>query len=394
MPDTNHSQKRIAIVGAGPAGATLATLLARDGMQVDVFERCETPSFGVGESLLPYGHRVWDLLGLKWDAPVIKRGAVFYRRGHQVRVDFRDAVGCPYATAYQVDRRILDPRLRELAREAGARLYSQDLKEVPQGYDWVVDASGRRRVFGRHFTTYEKHPVLRHIARGAHYRGGRLPDGCSAGDVAIVGEDGFWCWVIPLGGDVISVGAVQTGEARDLSWPELLEKSQTVRQAIEGAEMLDSPTGYADFTEKAARFCGDGWALVGDAALFLDPVFSSGVLFAMEGAERLHRVIRGDMSPAAYEAEVRESAQMMEAVVVGFYSGDFFDLAFFPEKLQSPQVREGLVGLLAGNLFEHAGRSEKVVARCFSGLARLARARVPREQIMAAPICHVPEDYR
>ena len=182
----------IAIVGGGPAGAALATLCARRGHDVTVFEAEPAPRPSVGESLLPYGHRVWTKLGLDLNDTVKKSGAVFYRGGKRERIDFSEAVACPYKSAFQVDRRVLDPRLRALAEAAGARFVVENQRSVPTGYDWVVDATGRRRSLGRNWTSYAKHPILRNIAFGSHYQGAQLSPGCEPGDIGIVGEDGMW----------------------------------------------------------------------------------------------------------------------------------------------------------------------------------------------------------
>ena len=384
--DNRFAKQRVAIVGAGPSGSALAILCARDGMDVTVFDSSEEPKMSVGESLLPYGHRMWSKLGLKLDDTMVKPGAVFFRRGSEARVSFSESANCPYDTAFQVDRRVLDPRLRKLAQDAGAKFNYQVVREAPTGFDWVIDATGRARTLGRHFTTYQRHSVLQHIAHGCHFRGAKLPPGCERGDIGIVGEDGMWFWLIPLSSELMSVGVVLTQESRGLKFEEAVEHSPVVQAAIKDAEMLDRPRGYADFTESAADFCGPGWGLVGDAALFLDPVFSSGILFALEGADRMHQVIAGQLSPEDYSKQVRAAAKMMEAVVLGFYSGDFLDMVFCPLDHQSLEVRSGLIGLLAGNLFQDVGRSEEMVARRLPGLASLTRKRMAPSSPMAAPI--------
>ncbi len=378
--------KSIAIVGGGPAGAALATLCARRGHRITVFEADPTPRPSVGESLLPYGHRVWNKLGLDLGDTVKKTGAVFYRHDRKERIDFSEAEACPYKTAFQVDRRILDPRLRQLAQQAGAKFVHENMREMPTGYDWVVDATGRRRSLGRHLTRYNKHTILKNIAHGAHYRGARLPEGCQPGDIAIAGEDGMWLWMIPLADDLMSVGVVLTEGVKQLSLSEAIGRSKAVSQALASAQLVGSPRGFADFTETATDFtgrgdfCQEGWGLVGDAAFFLDPVFSSGVLFALESADRLCDVICGDKSEEQYQSEMITASKMMENLVLGFYSGEFLELAFSPREYQSGDIRSGLVGLLAGNLFDESSKAERMVARRLSGICELTRNRVPESQ--------------
>lgn len=370
----------------------MATLCARQGHDVTIFEADPAPRPSVGESLLPYGHRVWAKLGLDLSDTVVKPGAVFFRNERSERIDFSESKACPYKTAFQVDRRVLDPRLRALAREAGARFLIENRRETPRGFDWVVDATGRRRSLGRGWTAYEKHPILRNLAYGAHFSNVRFPDSCERGDIAIIAEDGMWFWLIPLGGEITSVGVVLTSGMEKASFEEACVQSKPMRAALMDATQLSKTRGFSDFTETARRFCGpgdfcaEGWALVGDAAFFLDPVFSSGVLFALESADRLCDVICEEKSSEQYESDMRTASTMMENLVLGFYSGDFLELAFSPAQYQSADIRSGLVGLLAGNLFDHCTRTERMVARRFSGLVDLTRGRVPVEHHLNAPI--------
>lgn len=384
--------KRIAIVGGGPAGAALSILCAKNGHSVTVFEGDLSARPSVGESLLPYGHRIWNKLGLNLGDTVKKSGAVFYRSDRWERIDFSEAEACPYKTAFQVDRRVLDPRLRKLADSVGVQFIVEHQKTVPLGFDWVVDATGRRRSLGRHWTSYDQHPILRNVAYGSHFEGATLPDGCAPGDIAVVGEDDMWFWLIPLAENLISIGVVLTEKTRHLSLEEAIERSPVVGASVSGARMIGKPRGFSDFTEAAQDFCGtadfcnEGWALVGDAAFFLDPVFSSGVLFALEGADRLCEVICERKSPNEYQSEMLAAAKMMENLVLGFYSGDFLELVFSPPEYQSKEVRSGIVGLLAGNLFDQASRAERMVARRLSGICELTKSKMPKDRLLNAPI--------
>jgi len=110
------------------------------------------------------------------------------------------------------------------------------------------------------------------------------------------------------------------------------------------------------------------------------------VLFALESADRLCQVICEEKSAEQYQQEMTSAAKMMENLVLGFYSGDFLELAFSPREYQSGDIRSGLVGLLAGNLFEESSRAERMVARRLAGICELTKSRVPREHHLNAPI--------
>lgn len=361
--------KRVAIVGGGPAGSALGTFCSRAGHEVVIFEKDAVARPVVGESLLPFGNRVLGKLGVSMEGFVVKTGAFFSRGGRSVRFDFTDSERPLFVAAHQVERALFDERLRTMARESGAQFRKGDVTRAPEGFDWVVDATGRRRALGRTWTTYDSHPMLRNAAVGRHYRGVVLPPGSSPGDIAIYSIDGAWFWVIPLGNDVTSVGLVTTPARKGLKMDAALGECSELGTLLKGATECGSLSGHRDFTEYAARFCGEGWALVGDAALFVDPVFSSGVLFALEGAERLSRVIDGISSPSDYEAQMREAAALLEPLIVGFYSGDFFDVSFVENHRQDLALRQGIVSLLAGDVFDGAPRMARVVSRRLSDLA-------------------------
>lgn len=363
------TRKRVAIVGGGPAGSALGAFCARAGHVVTLFEREVPAAPCVGESLLPFGNRVLEKLGVPMDGFVRKTGAVFCARGQRIRYDFCDAERPLFTAAHQVERALFDERLRAIARAAGVSFCHEEVKASPRGFDWVVDATGRRRVLGRQLTTYSGHPTLRNAAVARHFVGKMHPPGAEQGDITIYSLDGAWFWVIPLGESLTSVGLVTTPKRKGLKWEQALSECSELSEVLQGVEEAGSLSGHRDFTEYAASFCGEGWALVGDAALFLDPVFSSGVLFALEGAERLARVIDGDLSPSAYEAQMRAAAALIEPLILGFYSGDFFDLGFVDARRQEAALRRGVVSLLSGDVFEGTPRMARVVSRRLPDLA-------------------------
>lgn len=362
-------QKRVAIVGGGPAGSALGAFCARAGHSVVIFEKEEPAMPCVGESLLPFGNRVLQKLGVSMDGFVEKKGAVFCARGERVRYDFGEAERPFFAAAHQVERALFDERLRDVARSAGVRFCHEEVERAPSGFDWVVDASGRRRVLGRHLTSYAGHPTLKNAAVARHFAGNIRVPGALLGDITIYAILGAWFWVIPLRESLTSVGLVTTPARKGLKWQQALSECGELAELLEGVDMVGALSGHRDFTEYAASFCGDGWALVGDAALFLDPVFSSGVLFALEGADRLAQVIDGVLSPNDYEAQMRAAAALIEPLILGFYSGDFFDLGFVDATRQDALLRQGVVSLLSGDVFEGAPRMAKVVSRRLPELA-------------------------
>jgi flavin-dependent dehydrogenase len=364
----------LAIVGAGPAGAALATLCARGGMSVTLFEQHEKPKVVVGESLLPFGNRVLEMLGVSMEGFLLKYGALFHHEGRPERFAFSEAERPIWPFAHQVERAVFDERIREVARAAGVHFEFGAVRAAPQGYRWTVDASGRCRTIGRAWTTHHRHENLKNAAVAGHFENVLASEGSVAGDIAILSLPGAWFWVIPLTPSVTSVGLVTTPARRGLRFEAALDECPEAKRVLAPARALTPLRGHQDFTEVAERFVGDDWALVGDAAMFLDPVFSSGVLFGLEGAERLSRVLLGTLSGEQYQSEMRAAGKLVEALILGFYSGDFFDLAFTAHDAQSLPIRQGVVSLLAGDVFEDGGaRLAQVVARRLPELAARMR---------------------
>jgi flavin-dependent dehydrogenase len=365
--------KKIAVVGAGPAGSALATFCTRRGHDVTVFRKPEQPEVIVGESLLPFGNRVLSLLGVSMEGFVAKSGAAFVLGERRVRYGFEETERPTWTSAHQVKRVDFDARLLSVAVQAGARIQEETVTELPRGFDWVVDASGRRRSLGRKLTSYESHPLLRNSARARHVPILIQPEGTQPGDITIYAFEGGWFWVIPLSSELTSVGLVTRPTHKALKWEDALDKCPELRDLLGEQKSAGTVTGHRDFTEYATSFCGDGWAVVGDAAFFLDPIFSSGVLFALEGAERLARVIDGELSAGDYEAQMRSAARLIEPLISAFYSGDFFDLGFLEDRYQEKSLRAGVVSLLAGDIFEDAPRMARVVSRRLPELAERVR---------------------
>jgi flavin-dependent dehydrogenase len=383
MRSGQHTE--IVVLGAGPTGCTAATLLARAGHDVLVVDPDPEPRKVVGESLLPAGNRVLELLGVSMDGFQVKRGAIFTRDGSASRVDFSEANEVRWPTAHQVPRHLFDRRLRACMQEAGARrLVARatgaslpgrlETDAGPVRADWILDAAGRSMFLARHLGDRHTHPVLRNAAVVRYYRDVRPLPPYEEGDIAIAAFRGGWFWFIPFRGGEWSVGLVTTADARleGDRWEAALDRSADARARLEGASLVGGSRGVQDFTARAGRFHGEGWALLGDAALFLDPVFSSGVLLGLESAARFVDHFRAG-TLAAYEAELRAAAALLEKVVLAFYDGTFLDVILAPRERQPDRYRGAIIALLAGNVFDRVHPDALAITERFPQVARFLR---------------------
>lgn len=299
----------VIVVGAGPAGSTAAALLAGKGFDVLVLEKAEFPRFHIGESLLPAGLPVLQDLGIEPDEDVFmfKRGAQFLREstGLVSSIDFAGALAGPPRHAWHVERASFDTMLRDKAAARGALVrhgvtvtdmqVDTESASVQTSYGterarFIVDASGQDRFVAKLRRATVPYSQFGKAAAFAHFDG--LSDEAievigPGNDIRIMMVDDGWLWVIHLPGRRLSVGLVSkkpgvSGRALDRE----IAVSPLLRCLTHGTEATDARL-VSGFSYRNDAKHGPRYACIGDAACFLDPVFSSGVSLALLGAEGL-----------------------------------------------------------------------------------------------------------
>lgn len=386
------------VMGGGPAGSTLATLVARAGFKTLLVEREKLPRPSVGESLMPETYWVFKRLGvldkLKASSYPKKVGVQFVNSTGKESAPFffssHDPREC--SQTWHVDRgnfdkmlwdnaadagaachdstRVLDVLLEEVSpekeRATGARLQMPDGSTQEVSAKVVVDATGRQAVLGSKLGVRRADPKLRKVAIWGHFRGGQRDE--QGGGVKTVimqtRENRSWFWYIPQADDLVSVGVVGNsdyllkGRGRpEEVFQEELQKCERLGQWLADAKPSDDLRVDKEFSYSTDRAAGDGWVLVGDAWGFIDPVYSSGVYFALKSAElAADSIIEGlqqnDVSAKVlgrWLPDFSERAGLLRKLVNAFYSGDFRVGKFVAEY---PQHREELVDLLIGRIFD------------------------------------------
>lgn len=378
------------IVGAGPTGSALGAYLAKRGANVTLVESVEKPESVVGESMLPCSGLIFDELGLDMSGFLVKPGAVFCENGGTERYDFSEAEAPVYTHAWQVQREVFDLRMRDVARREGCKIVFADAQRADVEKrtlhtsagaftgERIIDAGGRSMWLSRTLGLRVGDERLKNSAVGTRMRGVVRASPEEEGDIVICAIDGGWIWIIPFGGGVASVGVVMTpactlrGTAEErLKAAIALSPDASARLA--NAERILPLRGLQDFTATSTSFYGDGFALCGDAATFIDPVFSSGVLLGLHGARGLAEALDGgDLD--AWQAKYREGAGVFRQVIDHWYSGAFMTLALAPKSLQKPLYRRGLVSLLAGDVFNPERRAAREVATRMGDIATYLRS--------------------
>ncbi len=409
--NTHHNYDLI-VIGGGPAGSTVATLVAEQGHRVLLLEREAEPKFKIGESLIPATYWTFKRLGIleklrKSHFPQ-KYSVQFYSRTGKASSPFYFFQTNPHESAvtWQVLRSEFDEMLLDNAIERGVEvqrgtrvrevLFDGDTATgvVVQGANGtretlnatvIADSTGQRSLIGRQLDLNTVEPNLKMASLFTHYEGGHRDEGIDEGATLILHteEKDSWFWSIPLPYDRTSIGVV--GELdyllqnrRDANgrldiqqiFTEELEKCPALKGRLEGAKQLFPIQTTKDFSYRASRIAGNNWVLVGDAFGFLDPVYSTGLFLALKSGEMAADAIleafkKDDFSEAQLGSFGPTFVDGMEAfrkLVYAFYTKEFSFARFLS---QYPEHQGGIVDILSGDVFR------KDVTHIFPAMAEM-----------------------
>jgi FADH2-dependent halogenase len=381
------SDADVIIIGCGPGGASAACFLRLAGHSVIVLEKEKFPRFHIGESLLPYNQGLFKELGIK---PMIeaagfpkKFGAQFHLMDGSkcTRFVFRNGRFTAFHEAIQVERAKFDHILMKRARQVGADVREQwtvrkfsenadgveieatDDKGAPHRIrgKFLIDASGRNNVTGNQEQLREIHENHRKFAVFTHFGNVKLDQGEKGGDTIIVRLQNRWFWVIPVSAEKTSVGLVidradleREGNDPTKSFWDAVNSSEVMRERLACATPMDEIKTIADFSYHNKRLSSSRLLRIGDAAGFMDPIFSAGVYLAMWSAKiGAHAISKRllDGSAAhfrAYDKRVMKAMHVYWRLVENFYTTHFIELFMQPKPpLDLPAA---VVAVLGGEL--------------------------------------------
>jgi len=381
-----HDTTDVAIIGAGPSGAAAAAWLARRGINVRVIERQRFPRFSIGESLLPQCMVHLEACGLLDAVQTgdfqFKNGAAFTWRDRYAAIDFRDKFSPGPGTTWQVERADFDQRLIDGARQAGASVeFETQVEAFVADHDrpsltlvdangeqrslqarFVLDASGYGRVLARLtglarpstlesrcalFTHIEDHIDCSHYDR----------------DKILIGlhpeHSGIWYWLIPFSQGRASVGVVgdrATLEAAGVDDKErlwhFLHAEPRLNKLLVNAKAIRDIGRLEGYSADVEQLHGPGFALLGNAGEFLDPVFSSGVTIALDSALRAAPLVERQLAgekidwDSQFEQPLRRGIATFREFVDAWYDGRLPRIIFNDQ--QRPRIREMISSVLAG----------------------------------------------
>jgi flavin-dependent dehydrogenase len=384
MPDTIYD---VAIIGGGPAGSTAATLLAKAGRKVIVFEREKFPRFHIGESLLPFSTKTFDRLGVreKLDRAFLPKfgGEIMAASGAKgVRFYFKDGYRSQRDRAYQVTRSEFDKLLLDHSRENGAEVCEEtEVKrieflddrvrlEIADGSNWVearylLDCSGRQTILGSFFNLKKTYSHLQKFSIFAHYENiDRLEGEMDSTLIRMVRAADSWFWMIPLTPSRMSVGVVMdTAKFRamrvspEAALQKSIDEQPIMAERMARAERVTPIYSAGDYSYRNMKLFGDRWLLVGDAAGFIDPVFSSGVFLAIMSAEKAADTLDASLKNESnrnrlfknYSRQLNRIMDVYLAFVNSWYlrSKEFLEVFLNPN--DTMQIAAAVNAVLAGN---------------------------------------------
>ena len=346
----------VAIIGAGPAGATVACLLAMRGIRTIVFDDDKRPELLVGESLIPSVIPVLRKLGIEdrvREFSVYKPGASFFHGGgSRLHFSFRDRGKKAPGYAYNVPRPRFDKLLRDRAMEFGVEFVesranlvssenpSREIELAPESLalaglsehpDWLIDGTGRSRLFARTLGLAAQRGGRNDIAYFAHFEN-FAHDEVDPGQVIISVLEHGWSWRIPLQ-DRLSVGIVidkdaakKLGDTPEQRLEAAIANEPLLKEKGKHARRVTDVMTYTNYQLISSKGHGKGWIMLGDAFGFVDPMLSPGLFMALESASLLDSFVFSKATPSApdldrYCGELRRWHESWQELIEYFYDG-------------------------------------------------------------------------
>ena len=384
----------VVVIGGGPGGSTVSTLIAQKGYHVELFEREKFPRFHIGESLIPQTYWVLKRLNMlpkmKGSHFVKKYSVQFISQHGRLSEPFYFIDHNPHESSqtWQVRRSEFDHMLLNNAREHGVTVHegARVLEVLFEGEravgvrvqlaegtertvraNVVVDASGQGSMIMSRLGLREWDPVLRKGALWTYWKGAVRDTGRDEGATLVVqtqGKNG-WFWYIPLHDDVLSVGVVaaydylfkdRDNKDYEAIYFEEVDRCPGLKPRLANATRCDIFRAQKEYSYRSKKAAGDGWVLVGDAFGFLDPLYSYGVLLALtSGSMAADAVTEGLAKGDTSERQLRKwepaftaGMDRMRRLVCEFYDG--FSFGRFVRKY--PDLKDRVTDVLIGDLFK------------------------------------------
>ncbi|NNF64864.1 MAG: NAD(P)/FAD-dependent oxidoreductase [Acidimicrobiia bacterium] len=387
----------VAIIGGGPGGSTIATYLAQAGVDVAIYEKAIHPRFHIGESLVPSTSRVFEEIGfletMEKEGFNKKPGAAWHpsKTSGLFKMIFKDypLEGVDQDYTYHVERAKFDLALLKHAQKSGAKIFqgvgvrevlfdeetqtangirvdiSGQKVDIPAKI--VVDASGRNTILGTQLGLKGRDPIFNQFAVHAWYENADLGPEHAEDYIHIyfLPAERGWAWQIPISETVTSFGVVaekevfkQSGKKIGDWFEDMVRTNPDLEKALVGATKVRDYAAEADYSYSMKKFAGNGFVLIGDAARFVDPIFSSGVSVAIHSAAYakdsiLKALETGDVSESAfddYTVQLKSGVDVWYEFILLYYKL----LHLFTHFVTHPQYKLEILRLLSGDVYDRS----------------------------------------
>ncbi|WP_299430465.1 NAD(P)/FAD-dependent oxidoreductase [uncultured Maribacter sp.] len=378
----------VLIIGAGPSGSVAASYLHNNGVKVKVVEKSTFPRFVIGESLLPRCMDHFDevdlLQPLKDFGFEVKSGARFMRGEEICNFDFAKKHGEGWDWTWQVPRADFDTILTNTLIERGVDIaFEQEVTDVvitDEGSTislknnkgeiskifakFIIDSSGYGRVLPRILDLDKPSPLPKHSSIFAHVNDPKRPEGVEGTLITFdVLSKETWLWVIPFSNGRTSIGLVGPTEYMDSfkgtneeKLKEIINLSTYYRDRFDGVDINFEPKLIKNYSKSVKQIYGKGYALTGNSAEFLDPVFSSGVTFATESALLAAKLAAKELKgekvnwEVEYYEYIKEGVDVFSTYVKEWYTGNLQKIFF--HRPENPEIKKQICAVLAGYVWD------------------------------------------
>lgn len=406
----NTEKVDVLIIGAGPAGTIAASMIHKNGYKVKIVEREKFPRFVIGESLLP---RVMDHLEEAGLLDKIKQagfqekfGAKFVRGNEVCDFNFSEQFTKGWNWTWQVPRANFDQLLSQGVAEMGVDVEHQcvvthiefngtnstttviDINKEEKKIEarYIVDASGYGRVIPRMFNLDKPSNFEPRKTHFVHFRDLKRPEGIDGNRITVVVHQlRTWIWIIPFSNGITSVGFVADPEFYNEYSENFVERMRGIiasnehtRDRFKDAEMIFEPRTIEGYAISTKQLFGEGYVLCGNATEFLDPVFSSGVTFAMESGNKAGKLVSKFLNNEQVNWQEEYTDYMMQGIntfrtyVSSWYNGDLHEI-FFAGTASNPEIKKQICSVLAGYVWDLENPFVKKHERAVKSLAQVIR---------------------
>lgn len=407
---TNNQLGKVLIIGAGPSGSIAGALLQNKGHQVTILERQQFPRFSIGESLLPQCMEFIQQAGMM-EAVVnagfqYKNGASFVYKNQQTEFSFEDKFSEGIGTTFQVQRGKFDKLLADEAVRMGVDIqwqmevltadFSGDKPKLTvrnqsgdilyYQADFVLDASGFGRILPKllDLESPSGFPVRQALFGHIEDRINDMRFDRNKIRITVHPEHkDVWYWLIPFSNGRSSVGVVaepafySAWDNNDSALQDIINQDPSLRRLLKNAEFDEKINTIIGYSANVKNLYGKGYALLGNAGEFLDPVFSSGVTIAMKSATLVADILDRQFKNEAidwnkdYAEPLQRGVDTFRVYVDAWYDGRFQDVIFHHN--QKPEIKAMISSILAGYAWDEQNPYVKNARARFDTLAELCR---------------------